>query len=213
MSDANNMFSTLFEISKTRVSKSFSENRQGFTQVMQASGRALTCRPGSELGSVDAASRQITQSPPEAPHRAALGTTVGVFSASRGPARLPYSGEPSHRSCRVSRQPLLGGGAHLAAALDARGSRIFGYSNEAPPSLPWRQGRNPSAVEKIKKPSLKRATSAVEGPRAAPQILGTLAHPSGESWAPPLHVPFTRGNLGQGVGPTSCGARHTGLSK
>lgn len=49
---------------------------------------------------------------------------------------------------------------------------------------------------KKKKPSLERATAAVEGPRAAPQVLGTLAHPSGESLAPPLHVLCAKGILG-----------------
>lgn len=98
---------------------------------MQAWGRAFTCRPKRELGLADAANRQPARSLPEpltAP-TAALGTTVRVFTAFSSPACLPYSGEPSHRICRVSRQPLLGGGAHLAAAPDARGLRIFGYSN------------------------------------------------------------------------------------
>ncbi|KAH0507947.1 Leucine-rich repeat-containing protein 56 [Microtus ochrogaster] len=103
------------------------------------------------------------QSPSRPPWR-----LLRVFTAFSSPACLPYSGEPPHRICRVSRQPLLGGGAHLAAAPDARGLRIFGYSNETPPPLPWRQGRNPSAVEK-RKPSFKRATAAVEGPRDAPR--------------------------------------------
>lgn len=175
--------------------------------MVQAWGRALTCRPGCELGSADAASRQITESWPEAPH-GRLPKPLWVSSPRSGVQLVvSYSRELSHRICRVSRQPLLGGGAHLQACPDARGSRIFGYSNEAPPPFPWLQGRNPTVVIKIK-PSLERATAVVEGPRAAPRVLGTLAHPSGEILAQSLHVLCARGNLGQGVGPTCCGTRH-----
>lgn len=160
---------------------------------MQAWGRAFTCRLEREFGCGQQADSPLGAR--QSPSRAALGTTVRVFSAFSGPACLPYSGEPSHRICRVSRQPLLGGGAHLAASPDARGLRIFRYSNETPPPLPWRQGRNPSAVEK-RKPSLKRATAAVEGPRDAPRTWAPWPTPQvraryrfsmsfvlGETWA------------------------------
>lgn len=70
MSDANDMFSTLFEISKKRVSTS-SENPQGF----YSSGADLGLHahpgrgPGCELGLFYSSSRQITESWPEASHR------------------------------------------------------------------------------------------------------------------------------------------------
>lgn len=63
----------------------------------------------------------------------------------------------------------------------------------APGLQPHRGGKNNNLK---KKPSPERATAAVEGPSAAPQVLGTLAHPSGESLAPPLHVLCARGILG-----------------
>lgn len=108
---------------------------------------------------------------------------MSVFTAFSRPACLSYSREQFHRICRVSRQPLLGGGAHLAAAPDARGSRIFGYSNEPRPRCHGSRSATPTAVIKNKKsPHLRERPPRWRGLGLRPKSWAPWPTPQVRAW-------------------------------